>query len=94
MGSSRQEYWSGLQCPPPEDLPDPGIRPGSPALQVDSLLSEPPGKPKKIGVGSLSLLQGIFLTQELNQGLLHLQADSLPAELPRKPTLGIAEVIF
>ena len=71
MGSSRQEYWSGLQCPPPEDLPDPGIRPGSPALQVDSLLSEPPGKPKKIGVGSLSLLQGIFKTQESNRGVPH-----------------------
>ena len=41
------------------------------ALQVDSLLSEPPGKPKNTGVGSLSLLQGIFLAQELNQGLLH-----------------------
>ena len=43
MGFSRQEYWSGLPCPPPGDLPDPGIKPGSPALQVDSLPSEPPG---------------------------------------------------
>ena len=41
------------------------------ALQVDSLLSESPGKPKNSGVGSLLLLQGNFLTQELNQGLLH-----------------------
>ena len=40
-------------------------------LQVDSLPAEPPGKPKNTGVGNLSLLQGIFLTQELNQGLLH-----------------------
>ena len=40
-------------------------------LQEDSLLSEPPGKPKNTGVGSLSFLQGILLTQELNQGLLH-----------------------
>ena len=38
MGFSRQEYWSGLPCPPPGDLPDPGIKPGSPALQADSLL--------------------------------------------------------
>ena len=43
----------------------------SPTLQVDSLPSEPPGKFMNTGVGSLSLLQGIFPTQELNQGLLH-----------------------
>ena len=41
---SRQEYWSGFPLPFPGDLPDPGIKPGSPALQADSLLSEPPGK--------------------------------------------------
>ena len=44
MGSSRQEYWSGLPFPSPGDLPDPGIEPGSPTLQVDALPSEPPGK--------------------------------------------------
>ena len=37
----RQEYWSGLPCPPPRDLPNPGIKPRSPALQVNSFLSEP-----------------------------------------------------
>ena len=68
---SRQENWSGLPCPPPGDLSNPGIKPRSPALQADSLPSESPGKPKNTGVGSLSLLQGIFLTQESNQGLLH-----------------------
>ena len=52
-------------------LPNPGIEPKSPTLQVDSLPSEPPGKPKNTRVGSLSLLQGIFLAQELNLGLLH-----------------------
>ena len=41
----RQEYWSGLPFPSLEDLPDPGIEPGFPALQADSLTSEPPGKP-------------------------------------------------
>ena len=46
MKFSRQEYWSGLPCPSPGDLPDPGIEPWSPALQADSLLSEPPGKPR------------------------------------------------
>ena len=44
MGFSRQEYWSGLPFPSPGDLPDPGIEPGSPMLQADSLTSEPPGK--------------------------------------------------
>ena len=44
MGFSRQEYWSGLPFPSPGDLPSPGIKPESPALQGDSLPSEPPGK--------------------------------------------------
>ena len=43
MELSRQEYWSGLSFPFPRDLPDPGIKPGSPALQADALPSEPPG---------------------------------------------------
>ena len=47
MGISRQEYWSGLPFPSPGDLPDPGIKPRSPALQADTLPSEPPGKPKQ-----------------------------------------------
>ena len=45
MGFSRQECWSGLPFPSPGDLPDPGIEPGSPTLQADTLQSEPPGKP-------------------------------------------------
>ena len=44
MGFPRQEYWSGLPFPSSGDLPDQGIEPGSPALQVDSLLSESQGK--------------------------------------------------
>ena len=44
MGFSRQKYWSGLPFPSPGDLPNPGIKPGSPALQADALPSEPPGK--------------------------------------------------
>ena len=44
MGFFRQKYWSGLPFPSPGDLPDPGIEPRSPALQVDALPSEPPGK--------------------------------------------------
>jgi len=50
MGFSRQEYWSGLLFPSPGDHPDPGIKPGSPALQADSLPSERPGKPVKIHI--------------------------------------------
>ena len=42
---SRLEYWSGLPFPPPGNLIDPGIEHGFPALQADSLLSVPPGKP-------------------------------------------------
>ena len=48
---SRQEYWSGLPFPPPGDLPNPGIEPtspASPALQVYSLPTEPPGKPHSV----------------------------------------------
>ena len=70
---------------PPGDLPNPGIEPKSPALQVDSLPSELPGKPKNTEVGSHSLLQGIFPTQESEPGFPALQADSSPAELPGKP---------
>ena len=47
MGILQQEYWNGLPCPPPGDLPNPRFKPRSPALQVDSLLSEPPGKPSQ-----------------------------------------------
>ena len=48
MEFSKLKHWSELSCPPPEDLPHPGIKPTSPvspALQADSLLTEPPGKP-------------------------------------------------
>ena len=71
MEFSRPEYCSGQPFPSPGDFPNPGIKPRSPALQVDSLSTEPQGKPKNTGVGSLSLLQWIFLTQESNWSLLH-----------------------
>ena len=71
MGILPARILEWLPCPPPKELPNPGIEPRSLALQVDSLLSEPPGKSMNIEVGSLSLLQGIFLTQDLNRGLLH-----------------------
>ena len=69
-GSPRILNWVAY-IPSPVDLLDPGIELGSSSLQVDSLPAEPQGKPKNTGVGSLSLLQGIFPTQELNRHLLH-----------------------
>ena len=69
MEFSRQEYWSGLPFPSPGDLPNPGIELGSPTLQVDSLLSEPPPKdPPEIHIShlvdgslrSLSLFKKVF----------------------------------
>ena len=47
-GIPRQEYWSGLPCPPSGDLPNPGIKPRSPALQANSLPFELPGKPSGV----------------------------------------------
>ena len=48
--SPAQKYWSGLPCPSPGDLPDPGVEPGSPASRADSLPAEPPGHP--VGAGT------------------------------------------
>ena len=56
MERPTQEYWSGLSCPPPRDLPDSGIKPASPvvpALQVDSFTAEPPGNPRSLLLGIL-----------------------------------------
>ena len=83
MEFSREEYCSGLPFPSPGDLPNPGIEPRSPALQADSLRSEPQGKPKNTGVGSLSS-PGDLPNPGIKQGSPALQADSLPAELPQR----------
>ena len=69
-GFSRPEYWNGQLFPSPGDLPNPGTESRSPTLQTDSIPAEPPRKPKNTGVGSLSLLQWIIPTQELNRSLL------------------------
>ena len=69
QGSPRILEW--VAYPYPGDLPNPGVKPRFPALWAYSLPAEPPRKPKNTGVGSLSLLQGIFLTQGSNQGLLY-----------------------
>ena len=75
-----------MLCPPSGDLPNPETELRSPALQVDSLPAELTGKPKNTGVGSPVLLQGIFLIQELNQGLLHCRRILYP--LGYKEALG------
>ena len=60
MGFPRQECWSGLPFPSPGDLPDPGIEPTPPALQADSLLSEPPAKPC-VSQSRLTVVTNIYL---------------------------------
>ena len=84
MGFFRQEYWSGLPFPSSRDHSNPEIEPRSPALQVDSLQSELPEKPKNAGVGSLFLLQGDLPNLGIKPGSPALQVGSLPAELPGK----------
>ena len=65
MGFSRQEYLSGLPFPSPGDLPDPGIKPRSPAFQADTLTSEPPGKRC-----STKLLRAPWTVRRSNQSIL------------------------
>ena len=67
---SRQEYWSELPCPSPGDLPNPGIKLGSPELQADSLLSEPPGKPEVIRTKSLIALEKAGRNQRIENAAL------------------------
>ena len=73
-------------------LPNPGIKPRSPTLQADSLPSEPLGKPMNTGVGSLSLLQGIFLTQELSQGLLNRRQILFQLSYQGSPNLWLSDL--
>ena len=79
-----QARMHGYPFPSPEDLPNPGIEPRSPTLQVDSLAAEPTGKPKNTGVGSLPLSPGGLPNPEIKPGSPALQVDSLPTELSRK----------
>ena len=57
MGFSREEYWNGLPFPSPGDLSNPGIEPGSPALQADSLPAEPPGKPSHLILSNIKVIK-------------------------------------
>ena len=72
MGILQARILEWVACPPPGDLSNPGIKARSPPLQADSLPSQqPPGKPMNTRMGSLSVLRGIFPTQESNWGLPH-----------------------
>ena len=62
---SRQEYWIGLPLLSPGDLPDPGIKPGSPTLQADTLPSEQPGKPLIL---QRTLLENLLALGDFYQG--------------------------
>ena len=57
MGFSRKEYWNGLPCPPPGDLPNPWMEPRSPALQTDSSPAELTGKPALYAAAGAKSLQ-------------------------------------
>ena len=57
MEFSRPDYWKGQPFPSPWDLPDPGSKPRSPALQADFLPAEPPGKPKDYAAAAAKSLQ-------------------------------------
>ena len=74
MGFSRQEYWSGLPFPSPQDLPGPGIERRSPTLRADALPSEPPGM--HICISALPMV-----TLELTQNLLVVRDRKLTQEL-------------
>ena len=67
MEFSRQEYWSGSPCPSPGDLPDPGIKTRSPALQADFLLSEPPRSPSLVAQIMSSILMSNKMRPKRNK---------------------------
>ena len=80
---SRQEYWSGLPCPPPRDVSNPGIEPRFATLQMDSLPSEPPGRPDK---DSTEDNRETRLSSALEPSLLH--PGSVEVHFPCVPHVG------
>ena len=90
MGFSRQEYWSGFPIPSPGDLPNPGIEPESSTLQTDSLLSEPPWKPRNVHILILKrlLLKKKMLSSEppVTHNLFASGGSEILQELPKCDT--------
>ena len=82
VGILQARILSGLPCPPPGDLPNPGIEPRSTTLQVDSLLSEPPREAQEYWSGWPIPSPGDLSDPGADLGSPALQVDSLPAELP------------
>ena len=92
MGILQARILKWVALPSSRGSSQPGIEPSSHALQVDSLLTEPTGKPKNSWGGSLSLLQGIFPTQKLNWGLLHCRWILYELSYQGSPDLSISSV--
>ena len=86
MGFSRQEYWSGLPFPSAGDLPNPGIEPGTFALQVDSLLTELQGKPE-FGLPSYHRLAAAIWIKMIHVILGHLMLTSQSSTPPLVPPM-------
>ena len=89
-GFSRQEYWSGLPCPPEGDLPDPGVESRSPALHVVSLPAELPGKPNKQMNGCISP----SVVQSLSHVLLFATPQTKHASLPCPSLSPGVKIVF
>ena len=89
---SRQESWSGLPFPFPGDLPNPEIEPGSPALQADALLSEPPGDPAKL-VAPESRISALSWLSCQERGPAKLSEVSVSMELESQEDIHPASVI-
>ena len=87
MGFSRQEHWSGLPLLSPGDLPNPGINPPSPALQADSLPSEPQGKPCYIIHQGKNLFESFSMNCDLYIGSFSLQKEAFSSLLIRNATI-------
>ena len=87
-GVLQQECWSGLPFPSPGDLPDPGIEPRSPALQVDSLLSEPPGMDQTVKESPIMVSHNTQVTRHWS---IHIKANKgrygrhIAKKMPQKP---------
>ena len=76
MGFPRKEYWNGMPFPPLGDLPNPGIELGSPALQADALLSEPPRKPIK-NISTLKRIATSSVSEQQVQNVLNFHSTLL-----------------